>query len=109
MCGKLRLAAGGSKHLPTCIHAPVSVLRLYVLSDAALLLLQAAAVSKMALQISPFWELCAAVIFTLVSEYPLLQSMWMWCMCKCSLELKMVWYRAQGYCLWYIYICENKT
>ena len=43
---KLRLAAGGGELSPTCVHAPGTVLQVYVLSDATLLILQAAAVSN---------------------------------------------------------------
>ena len=42
-----KLAEDGGEHLYTCAHGPATVLRLYVLSDSALLLLQAEVVSKM--------------------------------------------------------------
>ena len=42
-----KLTKRGGEHLYTCVHAPVTVLRLYLHSDVALLLLQAVAVSKM--------------------------------------------------------------
>ena len=42
-----KLAKSRSEHLYTYAHAPVTALRLYALYDAALLLLQAAAISKM--------------------------------------------------------------